>query len=418
MNQNKTTKYFKYAIGEIILVVIGILIALQINNWNEGRIQQTELTGLLQNINNGLQSDVRSLNLLVTARKNIGEKTDLILETIENASNYVIDPGKATYINTTFSELNNLIYFRSNSNAFETLSSSTIFRNIQNTDLATLLSAYYNNAEKIQEIEERHNEELEYLKKEWFSKFKDIATDLEIFIRPWKFFNNFSDVESRYLEILKSPQTTEILKTASYERSFIKQYEEQLLMGKTIIKMIRNSETTFDEQTKLAFSGFLYAFSDADIISILINGKLPTGFAIKNVASGILEPYITTEDDHLVIEYPENKYLWASPYFEVNALEGRVNEMDFLGYTKLFIEMKGDVGGETFEIAMKDKNDPPDGSESRVTIKLTNEWKTYEVEISNFKTADMKVIMVPLAFIFQGNKGRKIQLRTIQFKKI
>jgi hypothetical protein len=37
MEQNKTGKYFKYAIGEIILVVIGILIALSINNWNEGR---------------------------------------------------------------------------------------------------------------------------------------------------------------------------------------------------------------------------------------------------------------------------------------------------------------------------------------------------------------------------------------------
>jgi hypothetical protein len=35
--ENKTSKYFKYAIGEIILVVIGILIALQINNWNEHR---------------------------------------------------------------------------------------------------------------------------------------------------------------------------------------------------------------------------------------------------------------------------------------------------------------------------------------------------------------------------------------------
>ena len=34
---NKTSKYFKYAIGEIVLVVIGILIALQINNWNEHR---------------------------------------------------------------------------------------------------------------------------------------------------------------------------------------------------------------------------------------------------------------------------------------------------------------------------------------------------------------------------------------------
>lgn len=35
--ENKTSKYLKYAIGEIVLVVIGILIALQINNWNESR---------------------------------------------------------------------------------------------------------------------------------------------------------------------------------------------------------------------------------------------------------------------------------------------------------------------------------------------------------------------------------------------
>jgi len=35
--ENKTGKYLKYAIGEIVLVVIGILIALQINNWNENQ---------------------------------------------------------------------------------------------------------------------------------------------------------------------------------------------------------------------------------------------------------------------------------------------------------------------------------------------------------------------------------------------
>lgn len=37
METGKTSKYLKYAIGEIILVVVGILIALQINNWNESR---------------------------------------------------------------------------------------------------------------------------------------------------------------------------------------------------------------------------------------------------------------------------------------------------------------------------------------------------------------------------------------------
>ena len=50
MEKNKTGKYFKYAIGEIILVVIGILIALSINNWNQNqKKQQFEIT-ILKNI--------------------------------------------------------------------------------------------------------------------------------------------------------------------------------------------------------------------------------------------------------------------------------------------------------------------------------------------------------------------------------
>jgi len=55
MVKNKTGKYFKYAIGEIILVVIGILIALQINNWNENRLKnqaiKTSLNSLIHDLN-------------------------------------------------------------------------------------------------------------------------------------------------------------------------------------------------------------------------------------------------------------------------------------------------------------------------------------------------------------------------------
>ncbi|MCK5400706.1 MAG: hypothetical protein KAJ28_03655 [Flavobacteriaceae bacterium] len=47
INENKTSKYLKYAIGEIVFVVIGILIALQINTWNENRKAKHEETKIL-----------------------------------------------------------------------------------------------------------------------------------------------------------------------------------------------------------------------------------------------------------------------------------------------------------------------------------------------------------------------------------
>ena len=39
LNENKTVKYLKYAVGEVLLIMVGIFLALQLNNWNEGRIE-------------------------------------------------------------------------------------------------------------------------------------------------------------------------------------------------------------------------------------------------------------------------------------------------------------------------------------------------------------------------------------------
>ena len=50
MEQNKTGKYLKYAIGEIALVVIGILIAIQLNDWNQNRIERKEYNLVLLNL--------------------------------------------------------------------------------------------------------------------------------------------------------------------------------------------------------------------------------------------------------------------------------------------------------------------------------------------------------------------------------
>ena len=54
IQENKMGKYFKYAIGEIILVVLGILIALQINNWNENKKIENEITQTISDLENDL----------------------------------------------------------------------------------------------------------------------------------------------------------------------------------------------------------------------------------------------------------------------------------------------------------------------------------------------------------------------------
>ena len=51
LSENKFSKYFIYAIGEIILVVIGILIALQVNNWNEERKSNIETNKIREELN-------------------------------------------------------------------------------------------------------------------------------------------------------------------------------------------------------------------------------------------------------------------------------------------------------------------------------------------------------------------------------
>ncbi len=61
MEQNKTGKYFKYAIGEIVLVVIGILIALSINNWNQTRKEATEELKILSEIQSNLKQSKKDI---------------------------------------------------------------------------------------------------------------------------------------------------------------------------------------------------------------------------------------------------------------------------------------------------------------------------------------------------------------------
>jgi hypothetical protein len=62
MEQNKTRTYVKYAIGEITLVMIGILLALQVNNWNENRIKANLEQYLLKELKNEVSENLILIN--------------------------------------------------------------------------------------------------------------------------------------------------------------------------------------------------------------------------------------------------------------------------------------------------------------------------------------------------------------------
>jgi len=72
-------RYFKYAIGEIILVVIGILIALQINNWNENRNKRTHNQVVLTNLVTEFTSNSAALDSSIVRLTEVINALDSLL---------------------------------------------------------------------------------------------------------------------------------------------------------------------------------------------------------------------------------------------------------------------------------------------------------------------------------------------------
>ncbi|MFC4720926.1 DUF6090 family protein [Geojedonia litorea] len=131
LSEGKTGKYIKYAIGEIVLVVIGILIALAINNWNEKRKMHRQELIYLNNIKTDIIAQISMLDVYIDFENIILDQSEDIIRHYElNKGFYAMD--------SIFPKLNDLTVRWTFSNANTTLTqllNSNQINTIQNRAL-------------------------------------------------------------------------------------------------------------------------------------------------------------------------------------------------------------------------------------------------------------------------------------------
>ena len=136
--ENKTGKYLKYAIGEIILVVIGILLALQINTWNENRIDSKRLNLYTQSLLNDLELDKKRL---IECMVFDSTKVSIIDSLSEPVQDFIEDYSDRGILTIKSIKVNNA--------TFKTMSSNNDLELYQNIDLQNSISKYYADVEYV-----------------------------------------------------------------------------------------------------------------------------------------------------------------------------------------------------------------------------------------------------------------------------
>jgi hypothetical protein len=136
LTENKFSKYLIYAIGEIVLVVIGILIALQINNWNEYQKERKSEHLILSEIRDNLKYDLNDFESNITTLQNKSISSKAVLQALEKDIAYHDSLGYY------FSYLNAYPHFSCKRNGYKLLQSKGL-EIITNDELRNKITDLY-----------------------------------------------------------------------------------------------------------------------------------------------------------------------------------------------------------------------------------------------------------------------------------
>lgn len=146
METGKISKYFKYAIGEIILVVIGILIALQINNWNNTTKDRKKETIYLNKIVSNLNDDVALYTSIMSRDSTMLDQLNILMRSLTDESETEIFKIRRNipYLMTTQS-------FTPNRTTFDNMISSGQIEIISNDSIVEQLFLYNREVDRLKE---------------------------------------------------------------------------------------------------------------------------------------------------------------------------------------------------------------------------------------------------------------------------
>jgi hypothetical protein len=145
LSQNRVTRYFAYALGEIFLVTIGILIALQINTWNENRKYRNQEADFYSDVLSDLDKDLEKLDFLTEFHQNR-------IEILSTLLTYLRNPTEKIGVKK-FGMLVEPLYYSeaatSYSTAFESAKFSGAFSNFRQKETLKFLNQYYADFENV-----------------------------------------------------------------------------------------------------------------------------------------------------------------------------------------------------------------------------------------------------------------------------
>lgn len=224
------SRYLIYAIGEIILVVVGILIALQINNWNENKNNRLEEHQLLRSLKEDLETSLEQLDRKINGTRNIQvlDSTTLILI---KESNTNIDSDSLMLLLTGYVAPPT---FDPESGTIEEIKNSGKSNIISNPEIRRFISSWSSNLDEVKEIERTFNLFFYNRKKPYLFKYipyrnnnkqsfgrsnykmddKAIFSSIEYENMVHESWVNSGFLESRYLSMRgKIMETLQILET-------------------------------------------------------------------------------------------------------------------------------------------------------------------------------------------------------------